>query len=236
MAGIIKRERTASVSSFSYQDLENYARRLLTEARTEAKAIVQAAEQQAEVSIAERRRTAYEEGLAEGRQAGLAQIEAEAREKVFADYRDQLSHTVGILQETLTQFTAQKERLLAQAESGLLELALAIAQRVCKRAVAQSSEVAIDNVRHVLEIAGRTADPELHINPHDEAAIREWAEEFIRTCEKVDHVRLVADDTVSPGGCRLRGRHVAIDATLETQLDRIATAICHPPDDGTTTA
>lgn len=232
MAGVIKRQQTASASAFSLQDFEAYARKLVRDAKEEAQQI-RAAARRAAADEAERiRAAAHEEGRAAGRAAGLEQIRQEATERVRSETAQRAEQAVAALTQGLRSFEQQKHRLLAQAERGVLELALAIARRVCKRLPTLGPEAAIGNARHALLTAGRAGDLELRINPDEHTAVAEWAAEFLTNCETLDHVQVVADADVAPGGCMVRGRYVTIDATLDTQLERVAAALCdeQPPE------
>lgn len=226
MAGIIKRDRTASVATFSFRDLDGYAKRMLTQARAQADLIVASAQTHAADKIAAAHQAALERGRSEGRAAGHAEIVAEAREKVFAEYREQLGQLTAALDAALQSFEQEKWRLLAASEHGVIQLALAIARRVCKVLPEQGADAAIENVRHVLDTVGHTGDPEVRLNPADIEAVREWAAGFAASLDGRMHLKLVADAAVDRGGCRLVGQHVRVDATLATQLDRIAEALC----------
>ena len=220
MAGIIKREDTAAARHFSFADLEAEARHLLDNARREAQAVVRRAEQQAAVRVAAQRQAAHEEGLRAGRTAGL-----EASAAVHEEYRAQFDAALATLTTGLREFEQHKRHLLAQAERGLITLALAVARRVCKTLPERSAAAAIANVRGVLELTGNQGDLELRVNPAELATLTDWTQAFVAECGRLTHVNLVADETVARGGCVLRGREVTIDATIEGQLDRVAAAL-----------
>lgn len=226
MAGIIKRDRTASAATFSFRDLDGYAKRMLAQARAQADAIVASAQAHAADKIAAAHQEALERGRAEGRAAGHAEIVAEARDKVFAEYRAQLGQLTTALDASLQSFEQEKRRLLAASEHGVIQLALAIARRVCKVLPEQRADVAVENVRHVLETVGHTGDPEVRLNPADLEAVQQWAAGLAASLDQRLHLKLVADPAVDRGGCQLVGQHISVDAALATQLDRIAAVLC----------
>jgi flagellar assembly protein FliH len=225
VAGIIKREDTATARHFSFADLEAEARHLLDNARREAQAVVQRAEHQAAARVAAQRQAAHEEGLRAGRTAGLEAIHREARAAVYDEYRARFESALAALTTGLREFEQHKRHLLAQAERGLITLALAVARRVCKTLPERSAAAAIANVRGVLELTGNQGDLELRVNPAELATLTDWTQAFVAECGRLTHVNLVADETVTQGGCVLRGREVTIDATIEGQLDRVAAAL-----------
>lgn len=215
----------ASPQRFCFTDLEQQAQRVLAQARAQAAEVLRAAEQQAAALAAARQEAGYAAGLAAGRAAGLAQVRAEARAAAEQAARDEIAALTGALRTALAEFEQGKRGLLAAAESGLIELALAIAQRVCKAAAGADSAPARGNARALLEMAQHAGDAALHLNPEDCTRLATQAPEFVAAVKDLGHVRLVPDEQVAAGGCVLRSADGEIDAGIQTQLDRIAEAL-----------
>ncbi|MBN2445922.1 MAG: hypothetical protein JXO22_04315 [Phycisphaerae bacterium] len=226
MAGVIKRERYTTGSAFSFRDLEADAECIITKARADADEILRVARENAKAEIVRQAKQEMAEGRAAGRAAGLTEIKREAQERILGETRAEVTAAVQSLVAGLQEFEQCKRRLLAQAEIGLVDLAMAIARRVCKSLGEASNDVAVANARHLLETVGPQSDLELHVHPDEHGALTKWAAEFVAACDELEHVSVVADASVARGGCVLRGRQVVIDATLDTQLDRIAATIC----------
>ncbi len=225
MGCVIKREQLATTSPFSFHDLEKRAEKLIADARAQAAALIAQARLDAREQIAQLQREAAERGQREGYEAGTAEAQREARDAVFAETREQAQRVINVLSSALADFDARKHRLLAAAETGTIELALAIATRVCKLEPPALIEAAKANARCLLEMCGEQGDLDLHVNPRDRDDLAEWVAEFVTHCESLDHVTVVADADVGSGGCVLRGRGVTIDARIETQLERVAAAL-----------
>ncbi|MEW6251416.1 MAG: FliH/SctL family protein [Planctomycetota bacterium] len=224
--GVIPRKQANAARAFSFEDVEHRARALLAAARAQAARIVHDAEDDAAGIVARQRQTAYEQGLAEGRQAGLAQARAEARAAAQQAASAELAQLTRALQAGLAEVERNKRSLLAQAETGLIELALAIARRVCKFAAGASSAAAQANCRTLLELVRHADDVEVRFSPADHALLAETTPALARDVAALEHVRVVADDAVGPGGCIVRTQDAVLDATLATQLDRVAAEIC----------
>lgn len=105
---------------------------------------------------------------------------------------------------------------------GLLTLALDIAQQVVRTTLAEQPEAVAAAVREVL-----------HINPSAGGQMRLWANpqdiELIRLHLadelKEGHWRVLADESITRGGCRAETPFGDIDATLQTRWRRVAASL-----------
>lgn len=226
MGKVIRREDMEGQCRFSFADLERQGRDVVAQAEARARRIVGEAEARARQLAAASQRKAHEAGLAEGRRVGMAQVEAEARQAAREAAQANLTQLIQALSAGLAEFDREKRRLLAVAESGLLEVALAIAERVCKLHVQDSVESARGNIRAVLDMVRHHGDLELHVNPAEHALLASETAALFEGVAKLEHVHLVADPAVTRGGCVLYGAGGVIDATLETQLEHVAEALC----------
>ncbi len=230
--GVIRREQVAGLRPFSFEDVERRANELLAAARVQAGQIVRDAENQARQVTERRRREGYEQGLVAGREAGRQQACSEARAAAEQAARGEIDQLIRALRGGLAEYERGKRGLLAQAESGLIELALAIATRICKLTAGASSAAAQANCRTLLESVQHAHDVEVHFAPPDYERLAEVAPALAREVAGLEHVRIVADAEVVAGGCVIRTRDGLLDATLDTQLQRVAAAICGTGGDG----
>ena len=67
----------------------------------------------------------------------------------------------------------------------------------------------------------RPTDVTVSINPADRAALEEAMPRLAAGLPNLTHVRLVDDLGVTRGGCVISYGHGRIDATIETQFDRL---------------
>ena len=180
MAGVIRREKFCSSPPFSFTDLEGQARTVLERADEQARQIVRQAQEQGQQLVEQAKQQACQTGLEEGRRDGLRQMQTEAREAVFQETRERMDRLAQALTTGLAEFEQNKRRLIGMAEAGLIDLALAIARRVCKLLVETSPEAARANARHLLEAVEHDGDLELRVNPAEYDALREVAGEVLR--------------------------------------------------------
>jgi len=225
MSSVIRREDMPSTPTFSFQDLERMAADVLEKANAKARQIIRTAQEQSHAVVEQHKSMGRDAGRAEGRAAGLEEIRHEARSATMQAAQADLDQLKRALTSGLGEFEQSKRCLLATAESGLIELAVAIAQRVCKIVVNGSSEPARANARALLELTKHRGDIELLINPADHELLQDVAADFVRDFDQLQHVSINADPDVDRGGCTLNSTDGRIDASIAGQLERIAAAI-----------
>ena len=104
----------------------------------------------------------------------------------------------------------------------VLNLAIVIAERVTKRQGLLDPAVAVANVTEAMKIVVHASDLRIVIHPNQQTALDEALPRLKVQWPELQHVELVADETLEPGGCRLYTTHGQVDGDLNEQLRRIA--------------
>ncbi len=211
----------ASPAPFQLTDVLAEAERTLDDARREAQRIVREAHASADAlrraAREEGYRTGFEQGSREGRDAGRA----EALDAARKDFADQQKDLIASCQATIREIDAGRAAWKAAARQDLVDLAMAIARRVVRYVGEHERQAVLANLEQAVELAGARSEVTLAVNPKDADAARVFAHSLAEMNEQWEHVRVIEEPDVSPGGCRVQWGSGAIDATLETQLDRI---------------
>lgn len=134
----------------------------------------------------------YEEATARGRVEGL-QI-----------------HT--LLQNLETALSALDQDIAEE----ILALSIEIARHMVREALLAHPEAMIDVVRDALQQLPQ-ARALIHLSPGDAGLVREYAGEQLQHHEH----RIVEDDTLERGGCRIDAAGSTVDATVPTRWRRI---------------
>jgi len=208
--------------TFQLNDVMKEAAAQLESTRNEAARILQDAKDQA--AVIERRaheaghKEGFEKGVVEGREAGRVEAFESARQE-FAQKQQSL---IQACTQLMAGIEADRVAWCAAARHDLIDLALVIARRVVHHVGEHHREVVLANLEEAVRIVGARSDVFIAVHPDDAEAARSFAESLVDLQEHWEHVRVVAEPEVSPGGCRIHWGTGAIDATLETQLDRIS--------------
>ena len=151
---------------------------------------------------AEAHKEAFEQGLAEGREAGRAEV------------RTQVERLSGMFYDLAKPF----ENLDAEVERELLTLAMALARQIVRRELKTDPSQIIGIIREAiaaLPVAAR--DVRVHLHPEDAAVVRQ----HLAPTEAERAWVIVEDPVMARGGCQITTATSRVDARLETRLGAI---------------
>lgn len=221
--GDARRPHTQSL--YDMRDFAIEGRKMLSYARAESDRIIAEARQQAE----QMKRGGYERGFAEGKDAGYQQGYPEGFEKATAvaleEFSKKRATAVRTCEQTVEQIEAQKHEMFRQAERDVLELAVAIARKLTKTVTRFDRDAAVENLKVVLTRTGRKTHMTIRVNPEDLSAVRFFATELYKQWKQSEHLTVVDDSSVAPGGCRVEYGQGIVDAGIDGQLERISTLL-----------
>ena len=190
---------------FNFEDLSQQANEYLAGVRAEAAQIVAAAEQEAD---AIRRRAA-----AEGSAAADNVIDQKIEKR--------LQSAIPAIRQVVEEITASRQAWLGAWEQQAVHLAAAMAERVLRREIKNQPEVTITLIREALDLAAGATRMTVLINPVDQTALGDHVQLLVEEFSRLAPTEFVADERITPGGCRVETNFGTIDQTFEAQLARI---------------
>jgi flagellar assembly protein FliH len=181
----------------------------LENARRQGAEIVAVAREQAEAIAA----NAREQGFAAGYAAGVAQAEhASAALLAQAD-------------AAAREVTRHRDEALAASERELVELALGIAEKVLQKSFEVEPDRVVDVLRGALRKTFVRDGLTVLCHPDDLTRLRASGPELQATLGGLQDLELLADRRINPGGVVVRTPTGDIDATIASQLDRLAAVL-----------
>jgi flagellar assembly protein FliH len=220
---VIKADQSPpQLSAFSLADIEKQAKLIILGAKVRAEKLLHAAQEEGEQIKRQAHAQALIEGRQEGLKQGLEQGRQQGRDAALAEHRQQLTQLLAALSQSLQALDASRLQLEADARTAVVHLALAIAQRVSKRQAQLDPQVAIDNVDDALRLVVHGVDVKIAIHPAQRATLVDALPRLQARWPNLQHIELIDDPTLVPGGCRVFTGQGQIDADLDLQLTRIA--------------
>lgn len=196
--------------AFNFEDISQQADAYLSKVREQAKQILVEATKEAAALKAKAQQ--------DGQKAATAAAEKQVDQRLLA----QLQPAIAVLQAAAKEISASRQSWVTGWERSAVSLACAIAARVVRREVEREPRVTLKLVREALDLASGQASVRLRLSARDHAALGAHVQEIAASLGGLGKVEIVADATLSPGGCRIETEQGVIDQTLEAQLDRIA--------------
>jgi len=217
MATIIRKDslteapagRPVQSVAFNFEDMNDRANEYLETVRREAAKIVQQAHQQAE----QVRRQAEADGRADAERAAQTALDARLAERV--------SSYTAALDQLVAETNDAKADWFRRWEQSAVAVAAAIAERIIRREISAQPEISLDLVREALRLASGAAEVSLHLHPSDFELLGAQSEVLAQSLGRLTPTRVVADPTVSAGGCVVQTSLGRIDQQIESQLARI---------------
>lgn len=232
MALIRSKQAAALVREAVVLDLGDLARQgeaLKQRAQAQADQILKQAHDEARQLAQSASKRGYEEGLQKGLAEGRRQGHEAGQKQALEERRAQLEQLEARWAESLAGFTEARKGLLIETRLDVLRLALAIAERVVFRTVELDPTVIEDQMAEAMSLLARRSAVVIRVHPSDLAHAQEVLPALTARMHQCEHAALSADESITPGGCILDAGTTTIDATLETQVDRIIATLL--PDD-----
>lgn len=153
-------------------------------------------------------REAFSRGYAQGERAGEQAASAK------------IETTLQRLAATIDEIGSLRAGVMRRAERELVRLAVAMAERILRRAVDADRELLLVMARVAVERLGENAVATIHLNPYDfEAAIAR------REPDPGKAVEIVADANIPRGGCLVKSAFGTIDASIDSQIRELSRAL-----------
>ncbi|MDX2130557.1 MAG: FliH/SctL family protein [Planctomycetota bacterium] len=207
-------------------DLKRQGQEIISRARREADRIVADARREREQLVSSAASEGREQGLRDGREQGLREGREAGRAEARAAHEAALRDVERRWREALESFSQRRDQLLLEAKTDVLRVAVRLGEKVTRRTIAAHPEACVTQVGETLAMIARPTRVLVLVHPEDEPLVRAAFPALTRTLGESAHAELRADDSVGRGGCIVRtAGGGAIDATIDTQLDRLGAAL-----------
>jgi flagellar assembly protein FliH len=211
------------VSEFAYtlQQFEVEAGRVVEKARLVAREILRRSIAEAQ-QLKERART---EGERKGLEEGLAQGRTQGRREEGQRISTEASTMVQSMMGVLEGIEAQRKEWVAASQRELIQLALAIAEKIVRASIEVDPDVITRILSRAIELTAQRQQLEIYIHPIDVAAVEAFEPRLKEKFGEVQSIRVIPDEAVPRGGARVQTVAGEVDARIETQLANIKGAL-----------
>lgn len=149
-----------------------------------------------------------------------------AREAVDEALRETVAEQVAAFEQArealLVEVREGFAARLSEIESRSVMLVTAMTEKVIGRKLDLDDTIVLDVVRASLSEAADAANLTVRVSPTDEPLVAEAQAELLAALGAVDQFQIVADQSVSRGGCIVETERGRFDARIETQLELLS--------------
>ncbi len=162
------------------------------------------------------RQEAYNEGFAVGEREGFHSTQIKVRQEAEVALSAKLKHLEALMGNLFAPIAEQDQ----QIEKSLVELVGHITRQVIQRELKIDSRQIEHVLRETLKLLPLGAENvRLYINPQDFEQVKALRERHEATW------RIVEDEVLLPGGCRVETEHSRIDTSVETRIEQALTQL-----------
>ncbi len=196
---------TGEAANSIIDDAKQMYLKIIDEANEEAKAIMEAAELEAQnlksASIEEGNKAGFEAGYLEGRKEAQSVIEEAMELREFLDER--------------------KESIYKEAEEQVIQLVLEIAKKVIGDELTQNREAILSLVNTALQKCAFKKKLVLKISPQDLDFITENKERICMLVEGISDIDIISDLSLTAGSCIIETPSGEINSSVDVQIKEI---------------
>lgn len=155
------------------------------------------------------RQDAYNEGFSTGEKDGFHAGQLRALQEADDALKPRLKALESLMQQLFEPIAEQDQAI----EHMLLDLVCLVSKEVIQRELKMDSAQIGRALREAMKLLPLDdGQVRIHLNPQDFAEIRDLRDRHEETW------RIIEDDSLLPGGCRVETLHSQIDASIETRL------------------
>ena len=206
-------------------DIATQANEVILEARKSAAKIRVEARANAETAREQARQQGYSDGFAEGQQQGMQDGARAGGDEARARIGDQSKQLADHAMSILGALEEAGDRPYQLAADEVLEFAIDLSTKIIGQFARTDISVARGNLVKAMKLAGADGEMIVAVNPVQLQELSRDFAEFVEVIDASAQARLVGDRQVAPGGVKITTARGVIDATVETQLDKVVSAL-----------
>lgn len=210
-------------------DIGAQAARIRAVAETKAADIIAKAQSRAEQIAHQRGEEAEQLGYQEGLERGLAEGREQGRAEALAQSAEQLRQLHAAWSQVAKDWEQQRTEMEREARQAVLEFALRAAEKLVHRVIEVDESVVVDQAAQALSMVLSAHDASVRIHPVDRPMLEDALPDLIKELATLEHIELVDDEEITPGGCVVAFGQGRVDATIERQMQRLIDLILPEP-------
>lgn len=210
-------------------DIGAQAARIRAAAETQASKIISEAQAKSESLADELHDQAEKQGYADGLEKGIAEGREQGRAEALAQSSEQLQQLSAAWSQVANDWEQQRTDMEREARQAVLSFALSAAEKIVHRVIEVDESVVVDQAAQALSLVLSSHNANVCIHPVDRSMLEDALPDLIKELASLEHIELIDDESITPGGCVVAFGQGRVDATIERQLQRLIDLILPEP-------
>ncbi len=211
----------SSKINYEYNDTETIEARtaaaeIIHKANEEYAVIIKNAEEQVEKLLKDAREE-IEKIKEVAHKTGFDKGYSEGQSKILDDLHNKIK-SVEILAASALEI---KKEVILSSERDILDLTIAIAERIIREKLNISPEIILNIIKSALNQVKDKEEVKILVNPAVTKYLYEHSEELKNSIKGLKNIKIIEDRTIRPDGALIESMDSKIDARLETQIEEI---------------
>lgn len=167
----------------------------------------------------------FEEKLYEAEQQAFAEGQKAGFDNASSAFKTDVESSIKLFDETLANIKNEFASLIEKTEKDILDLVLAIAKKVVKTEIKTSNDVILGTLRYCLNLISQQKKIIVSVNSTDLDIVQKSIYNLGIKNKIPEQIEIVANDEISPGGCKVAYDTGSIAADIDTQFEEISRQI-----------
>ena len=157
-----------------------------------------------------------EQAKNEGYQKGLE----EGKAKAYADFSQMLQERTLQFDKLMQELASLRESLSVAHEAQLISLIFKVAKSIALHEISIQPEMIKELVTDVIKDFQNEDKLQVLVSPEDHQFVSDNLQEIVKKFDTDAKIKVEADAKVQKGGCRILANMSAVDATIETRVQK----------------
>jgi len=185
-------------------------------AQLEAEKIINDAKAEAERIIAEAQAKSHDD-FEQAKERGFE----EGRKQGYDDGNKEAQRLVDMLHQMIDKIISRRQEIFDEAEQQIVEMVILVSRKVVKIISEKQREVVMNNIVQALRKVKGRASVTIRVNNSEAKLTTEHAQDFMNAVSNIEHITVVEDSSIEPGGCIVETDFGSIDARISSQLSEL---------------
>lgn len=164
------------------------------------------------VKLAEVQEQAQKDGYEKGLEEGKA--------KAYADFSNVLQEKAANFEKLLQELSSIRDTLAVVHEAQIVQLCFKIAKSMALHEISIQPELIRELIKDVIKDFQNEDKLQLHVSPEDHEFVDANLKEVVNKFNADAKIKVEADPKIQKGGCRVVANMSAVDATIETRMQK----------------